>query len=211
MDTSFIFTGISVIVAIFSAVMVWLASRKSHRLANKANQLQEENNRILASEKYLNWYDIENYASAIVQKMKKDKFMPNYIIASVNSRDAILAGFICQKLHKELPIIVGITNLKNEISNNECYDKINRIGPHYILVHKNLPIKESDKILIVRDHSNSGICFNNIINFFKTEYKLNSNNIKTACIAYSENFRFNKPNYSCLLTSKIYFPWGENL
>lgn len=94
------FTAISCIAVVISIYLVNKANKKSHELA-------KENNRILEGEKFLDWYDIEKYAGIIVNKMKNDNFVPDYIIAPLTT-DAIFASMIGLKLDKAVPIGVGV-------------------------------------------------------------------------------------------------------
>ena len=64
---------------------------------------------------------------------------------------------------------------------------------------------------LIKAHSGSGLGFRILIDYFGDKDKLNikKDNIRTACISYAENTRFTPPNYFCLITNDVWFPWGK--
>ena len=82
----------------------------------------------------------------------------------------------------------------------------------YVFIPKTLLIENTDKILIISDHSNTGICFDIIKNHLINNCKVIESQIKTACIAYSEGTRYNPPNYyGFQAKDDVWFPWGKNI
>jgi len=211
--------AISCIAAIISVVIAYRASKKQEQLqeqanemAKRANEIQEENNRIQASEKLLGWHDVEKYVNVIIQKMEDDGFVPDFIYAPIRG-SAIVASMICHNMKRRVPIFVGMGIAKwqeKKEPTREGYitKKLSEQGD-YVFVQENLPVKSTDRMLIVRDHSGSGVCFSTIQEHFSEFYGLQKENVKKACISYVES-RFNPPDYFCRTANDIWFPWGKN-
>ena len=209
-------TSISCLVVIISVIIAANNSKKNHLLAGKANKLMEEANCIQAGQKFLGWHDVERYVSAIVQQMNDDGFVPTCIYTT-STRHAVIASMIGQRLLMEkntstIPIFVGMSVPGLRKIAREGFD-VERIADWgHILIQKDLPINDSDKILIVRAHFGSGVGIRPVIDYFKDKFKIKEDNIKTACIAYPKDIPHNPPNYFCLITTgDIWFPWGKNL
>jgi len=216
---------ISCIAAIISVIIAKNSSQKNQELARKANELQEENNRIQAGQKYFGWNDIEKYVNVVLKKMEDDNFVPTCIYVP-STDDAIFASmisyklFIDKKIRTTIPVFVGIlvsgmstnTEVTSESVTHEGFEEVNLTPLANILIPKNLPINNSDKILLIRVHSVSGICFRKLIEYFSNKYGFNirKENIKTACISTAENARDSVVNYLCIKANDIWFPWGKN-
>ena len=192
----------------------WAA--KAHLSSETSNKLQEELVRIQAGERFLNWHDIEKYISVILQKMKEDNFVPDCIVTPAK-RDSIVAFLLSQAFHETVPIYLCMLVHKenSEDLNFEGFDvhllSQDRVSARvYMYVQQSLPVKSSDKILIVRDHTASGISSKILSDNFISKYKVKPENIKVACIACSEGTR-HMPNYFCFHSNKIWFPWGKNI
>lgn len=230
------FTAISSIVAIISIIISiitykennkWAAKANksaelSNRLAELSNGLQEELVRIQARDHILNWNDIENYVKMILKKMNVDNFIPDCIITPF-VRDAIVASMLSQEISKTvlintIPIYVGMLVYKDideefkidgfdvmPLPNSEKIPK-----KTYMVIQNKLSIKPSNKILLLRDHTASGISLNTMKENLISKYSLESDNIRTACIAYSESIR-HKINYFCFSSSDVWFPWDKNI
>ena len=207
---------ISFVVVVISMIINRNSSKKSHLLAEKANKLMEEANRIQAGHKYPRWYDIERYVSVIVQQMNKDGFAPTCIYAT-STHHAHVAAMIGCRLFTDLniptiPIYVGISIGSSTVKPRKGYDVLKLGDWGNIFIPMNLPIIKSDRILIVRAHFGSGIGVSPVIDYFSKKYNINKDNLKTACIAYPNDIPFNPPDYSCLaISGDIWFPWGKNL
>lgn len=81
----------------------------------------------------------------------------------------------------------------------------------FLLFQKNLPILETYRVLIVGDYSNTGIAIQIVKDYLIDTYKLNPENIKTACIAFRMIERSDNPDYYCFeVNHDIFFPWGKN-
>jgi len=208
---------ISSLAAIISVIIAIISSVKNNKSAKKANELQEESNRIQAGQRFLGWNDIERYVRGILHKMNDDGFVPTCIFAtSIGS--SIVASMIAKRLVNEpdtsIPIfsgmLIGRKKEDEEIITYEGFDVSELAKRGFLLIPKDLPIRNSDQILIVRDHSGSGICFDILIKYFGNK-NVKKNNIRTACIAYNAETRYIVPDYSCFETDKIWFPWGKNL
>ena len=208
-----IVASISCLAAVISVVISIYSSKKSYELAKKANELREINNRIQAGQKFLGWDDIERYVSVIVQKMNDEDFVPTYIYAT-STRQAIFASMIGQKIFMEtktsIPISVGMF-ISGILKENRVGFDVKKIADSgSILIPQNMPITCSDKILIVKAHFGSGASVSTVFDYFCDKFKVKKENIRTSCIAYPKDTRYKLPNYFCLISSDIWFPWGKN-
>ena len=170
----------------------------------------------------LDWKDINHYIRIIVQKMKDDTFIPDWIIVS-SERDVIVASMIIETLKEEgilaksggIPVSVPLITRKHSSQNEFYCESIKLTNDNwYIVIPQKLPIinAKNDKVLIVRDHSSTGICFSKMIEHLtKDEIGILENHIKTSCIARMVKVKFLSPNYFCLKTDDIWFPWGKSL
>jgi len=210
--------SISCLAAIISVIIAKNTSKKNHELAKNANELaknandlQKENNRIQAGQKFFRWDDIERYVIAIVQQMNDDGFVPTYIYAT-STKQAVVASMIGQRLLMEtntsIPISVGLS-IRGKVT-REGFDVKKLADWGCILFQKDLPINNSDKILIVKAHFGSGASVSTVIDYFCDKFNVKESNIRTACIAYPNDTRYKLPNYFCLIASDIWFPWGKN-
>ena len=188
--------------------------KRNNELQEANNELQREYNLIQASERFLNWNDVEKYVRAIVKMIQDETFIPNCIVACFE-RDAIVATMINQALNYDIPIYICMLKYAkgDDIPQLDGFTAIylsqhNDMEKVYVLIQEKLP--EEEKILLVRDHTGSGICFGELTKHLKSNCKIKEENIKTACIAYSDATR-NTPDYCCFKSNSIYFPWGKNI
>lgn len=224
MDYTAFFTAISCLVALISIFVSLRSSIKQNKLQKENNciqeklvNIQEEYNRMSVIDKYLSWGDVEKFAKIIIQKMDNENFVPDFIYAPLK-RDAIIASMVSQSFNEITPIFVG-TIIHNSIESafiESLKDKFfikkisNRLSAH-IFIPLKLPINNSNKVLIIRDYSGSGICFETVKTHLIEEYSLTNDNVKTACISYADTSREFLPNYWCLESNHVWFPWGKNI
>ncbi|GHU73866.1 hypothetical protein FACS1894188_00510 [Clostridia bacterium] len=225
MDYNLLFLAISCLVAIFSVVVVFLYYKRNIKLTEQGNELSRENNRINKElmkiqkrEQFPDWEDIEHYIRVIAEKMIVDSFVPDWIIVD-SERDVIVAAMIIQslrengKLTKSIPVSVSMITREHVDETDYFCESIRLTNDNwYVVIQKHLPIANavSDKVLVVRDHSSTGVCFSNIIAHLVSK-NITENNIRTACIAHMEHIKFKTPDYFCLTADNIWFPWGKSL
>ena len=211
-----ILSVVGVFIGLISSAIIGFFTYKN---AKKTTELQEENNQRLNSEKYLDWNMVERFVDGIVQKIDYDNFEPDCIYAP-GPRGAIIAELINKRLRKQKPIFVGLSFMEKDKADSmpdyEFFTKIKTRSDICIYIPDNMPIKKTDRILIIRDHSKTGRCFKQVKdNFVKRGYDIEK--IRTACISYEKISNalyediFCIPDYFCLeISGDIWFPWGKN-
>jgi len=223
---SVVLTAFSCLIALASVLIMINNNKKNHKLieesnkkqlalSERANDLQAENNRIQASEKFLEWHEIDKYINALIQQMEDNNFHPDCIYAPFR-RDSFMASMIGNKLKENVPIFVGLLFHSQDTKPGRkgfsaTYLVSRRIRKAHISFQDLLPIESTDKLLIIRDYSSSGVCFDTVIKHFMDTYRLNPENVKTSCIAFKSGGRYDNPDYYCLeVDHDMWFPWGKS-
>jgi len=206
-----------VILFLFSYILFDKLKKQKKNVIKTTNTdiLIDIDNSKQARQKPLEWSDIERYVNVIVQKIHNEGFTPTCIFAaSIGSN--IIASMIAQRLVREpdtsIPFFFGMLIRRKKTDDviiREGYDVIEVTKFGCLLIQKDLPVNDSDKILFVRDHSGTGLGFYNLIKYFSKK-NVKEDNMRTACIAYDME-RYNVPNYSCFNANNIWFPWGKNI
>ena len=80
-----------------------------------------------------------------------------------------------------------------------------------LAVPNSLELSGMDKTLIVRDYSIQNV-FRTLTKYFNDEFKVSTDNIKSACITYEERPWVKAADYFCFTAiGDIWFPWGKTL
>ena len=179
----------------------------------KSIQKKKKNERRL---KTINWDELVIAMNKLCKRMKKDKFLPDVIIAP-SARGAILAELLLQSLShsREIPVYTGISLIyekpkKVDISG---YTKINNLKNWDIFIPNiAFKVENSKKILIVDDFTIAGTFPEKLKDLFSTK-GFDKKNVKTMYTIITDATKNSnrEPDYyyKIINTSEYYFPWGE--
>lgn len=78
---------VAALATMLSVFLAWRSNKKQQELAKRANELQAENNQILAREKIFGWTDVEKYSNALFLQIEASGFIPDCIYTRTTRYD----------------------------------------------------------------------------------------------------------------------------